>query len=432
MWKRAIFATLAVASVFGSMAANAADYALGIEDKLRVKVYEWRSTLGEVHEWSSLTGEFTIGPSGTIALPLIGEVPAAGQKVSELAQAISHRLQSKIGLAEPPDTSIEIVRFRPFYILGNVDHPGEYPFQPGLTVLQALSIAGGMYRPADPGMQLERTTISTTGSLRAQRLEAVVLTARAARLQAELDGKDTIEFPAELTQRRTEPAVARAMHQEEAAFATRGANLRMQTDAISQSKELLNKELAALKLKIANQDHELTEINAELLKVGSFVKQGLAVAPREFSLRQNQIEIQGRRLDLDTAVLRAREEIGKSDERIVELRAKRHAEILADLQSNQARLTEVTEQIRTNNDLLAANEASGPALDTSSDNQDTVTFSIIRRVGADLRETVVPETAAVEPNDTIKVKRNSLKPSERSTSAAPQTKTNVAPQAKTN
>jgi hypothetical protein len=92
----------------------------------------------------------------------------------------------------------------------------------------------------------------------------------------------------------------------------------------------------------------------------------------------------------------------------------------------------VTEQIRTNTDLLAANEASGPALDTSSDNQDTVTFSIIRRVGADLRETVVPETAAVEPNDTIKVKRNSLKPSERSTSAAPQTKTNVAPQAKTN
>lgn len=423
MWKRTVFTALAATLVIGTTVASAAEYTLGIEDKLRIKVYEWRNTLGEVHEWSSLTGEFTVGPSGTIALPLVGEVPAAGQKVSELADAISHRLQSKIGLDQPPDTSIEIIRFRPFYILGNVDHPGEYPFKPGLTVLQALSVAGGVYRPADPGGQLERTAITTTGSLRALRLEAIELTARAARLQAELDGKDTIEFPAELSRRRDEPAIARAVHQEETAFATRSANLRTQAEAIAQSKDLLNKELLALKLKITNQDHELTEINAELQKVGSFVKQGLAVAPREFSLRQNQIELQGRRLDLDTAVLRAREEIGKSDERISELRAKRHAEILADLQKNQRRLTEVTEQIRTNTDLLAADEASETALDsTHSDNQNTVTFSIIRQVGNDFRETVVPETAAVEPNDTIKVKRTAPKPSQRAMSAAPQTK----------
>ena len=59
---------------------------------------------------------------------------------------IAEQFRQRMGFVEAPSVSIEIAKFRPFYITGDVQHPGEYAYRPGLTVLQALSLAGGYYR----------------------------------------------------------------------------------------------------------------------------------------------------------------------------------------------------------------------------------------------------------------------------------------------
>lgn len=135
------------ASPLSQAQAAADDYKLGPEDKVRITVYEWRSARNEAYEWSALKGEFTVGPSGTISLPLIGEMEAASLSTGELAGLISDRLQSKVGLAQHPDAAVEVVRFRPFYVLGHVNKPGEYSYRPGLTALQAVSMAGASIVP---------------------------------------------------------------------------------------------------------------------------------------------------------------------------------------------------------------------------------------------------------------------------------------------
>jgi polysaccharide biosynthesis/export protein ExoF len=382
-------------------------YTLGVEDKLRIKIFDWRQSVGEVHEWSSVGGDFTVGPAGTISVPLLGEIPAAGLDAPHLAASISARLQAKVGLAQPPDTSIEILRYRPFYILGAVDKPGEYPYRPDLTVLKATSIAGGLFRPADTAYsQLLSAAISTTGDLQSAQSEIDSLRARRARLQAELDDAPKISFPVALLQRRDEPAVARLLQDEQTAFDTRRSDSRAEIDAVARYKDLLRNELTSLHAKAGDEDRELTLIGGELQRVTTLVGKGLAVAPREFSLRQDQIEIQSRRTDLDTAQLRAHEEVGKSDQRLLDLEAQWHNQILQELQTTQTQLNKLEVEARTNGKLLAADAAEGSSgsMENAGDRA-RVTYSLVRRVGAETRETVVPETAPVEPGDVVKVRR---------------------------
>lgn len=106
-------------------------YNLGIGDRLRVIVY------GE----EDLSGEFEIGPAGTINLPLINEVYGENMTIGELEDEVEAKLAD--GYLVSPRVSIEVLNYRPFYILGEVNAPGSYPYVNGMTVLNAVALAGG-------------------------------------------------------------------------------------------------------------------------------------------------------------------------------------------------------------------------------------------------------------------------------------------------
>jgi len=209
-------------------------YRLGVGDQVRLKVFEWRSTVGEVHEWSVLNSDFRVGPDGSLSLPLLGAVAATGHTVDELADAIAKSLQSVVGLALKPQASVEVVQFRPFYILVSVNHPGEYTYRPGMTLLQAISIAGGLHRVDDPSLLMfQRNSLMTAGDLRVSQLDYNGFLARRARLQAELDGSDKITFPPDLLRQQNEAVAAQLMQREQVIFAARRDALRSQLAALN-------------------------------------------------------------------------------------------------------------------------------------------------------------------------------------------------------
>jgi protein involved in polysaccharide export with SLBB domain len=124
--------TAAQAQAQGQMAsAVTGSYRLGAGDKIRLITY------GE----ESLSGDFEVSGAGTIALPLIGEIKAMGLTPSELQASISNALRG--GYLKDPRVSVEVSTFRPFYILGEVNKPGEYPYASGLTVMNAVAMANG-------------------------------------------------------------------------------------------------------------------------------------------------------------------------------------------------------------------------------------------------------------------------------------------------
>lgn len=107
-------------------------YQVGAGDKVKVVVFDE----------PSLSGEFEIGESGAIALPLIGDVAASGRTPSQLASDVTQKLAAG-GYVLDPRVSIEVLEYRPFYILGEVGEPGEYPYNGDLTLKQAVAKAGG-------------------------------------------------------------------------------------------------------------------------------------------------------------------------------------------------------------------------------------------------------------------------------------------------
>lgn len=121
-----------------SQAETKFDYRLGSGDKVRVIVF------GE----ASLSGEFLVpGGEGAISFPLVGDIKAAGLTVSELQTELEAKLRD--GFLKEPRVSIEVLNYRPYYIMGEVGKSGEYPYTNGLTVLNAVATAGGFTYRAD-------------------------------------------------------------------------------------------------------------------------------------------------------------------------------------------------------------------------------------------------------------------------------------------
>lgn len=119
------------ASPVAGLAKVDSDYRLGVADKVRIIVFDE----------PSLSGEFLVNANGSLSMPLIGDVPVAGSTASVVTEAIRKRLSD--GFLKEPQVSIDILTFRPFYILGEVNKPGEYPYSSGLTVFNAVATAEG-------------------------------------------------------------------------------------------------------------------------------------------------------------------------------------------------------------------------------------------------------------------------------------------------
>jgi polysaccharide export outer membrane protein len=118
---------------------GSAAYRLGPGDRLRIVVFDE----------DALTGEFVVSNEGVVALPLLGDMKAGGLTVPELQEAVKASLSH--GYLTEPRVAIEVLNFRPFYILGEVNKPGEYPYAQGLTPSKAVALAGGFTYRASTG-----------------------------------------------------------------------------------------------------------------------------------------------------------------------------------------------------------------------------------------------------------------------------------------
>lgn len=129
---------------------RAQGYRLGGGDQIRI------ITFGE----DQLTGEFRVDDQGRIAVPLLGGIMATGLTPQQLETTVVEGLRKR-NLLRDPSVSVEVLAYRPIFVLGEVAKPGQYPYQPGMTVLTSVAIAGGFtYR----GVQDYASVIRTTGA----------------------------------------------------------------------------------------------------------------------------------------------------------------------------------------------------------------------------------------------------------------------------
>ncbi len=119
-----------------------AGYRVGAGDRLSIRV------AGE----QDLTGEFIVDATGVLSMPYVQSVPVAGMNTGQIEKLIQQKL--KAGFLRDPKVSVQAINLRPFYIMGDVTTGGSFAYQPGMTVQNAIAIAGGYGPRADHGAVL--------------------------------------------------------------------------------------------------------------------------------------------------------------------------------------------------------------------------------------------------------------------------------------
>src|SRR5579871_1968555 len=396
-------ALVALLAAMAAWPAAGDPYRLGVQDKVRLKVVDWRAGKGEYYEWEVISSEYTVNPAGAISLPLVGEVRAEGRTTEELAASISDQLQKRLSPGGKPLASVEIVTFRPVYVLGYVEHPGEYAYRPGLSVAQALGIAGGLYRMTDAGLlRLERDRIAAQGEREAARLGLQRALVRRARLEAERDGSETIKTPDELN---GDPAVDQLVREETAIMKARSQQLNAQLNAFRDLKELFAQEVKSLSDKTASQNQEIDLARRELKSYGALSSKGLAISSREFLLQRTVVELEGKLLDIETASLRAKQEIRKAEQQGTDLQEARRTAIAGELNDAQASIDQFVAKLTTAHALVSEATVTAPrlALERSTNAARTPTYAISRIVDGRTVQITADETTPVAPGDIVRV-----------------------------
>ena len=395
---RCVFLAIAVCFA-GLHPAFAEDYRLGAMDKLRIRVAEWQTAEGAVRDWSAISGDYTVGAAGEISLPFIGALPASGKTTSELAGEVGLTLQKLFGLPDRPSASVELAEYRPIYLAGEVQTPGEYPFAPQMTVLKAVSLGGGLRR-AEGGQRFARDFIMAQGESSVRIAERNRLLIRRARLQAEIAGQSEIKVPAQL---KDVADAASLVESETALMVSRDKRLKLQLTALAELKSLLKSEIEALGKKSTTQSRQLTLVMEDKERVDGLAEKGLALSARKLAIEQRVADLQAALLDIDTASLKAKQDVSKASQDETNLRNDFDAQLAQELQNTEAELDTLSLKLATSRDLMteallqSADTAHAPGVAAS------VTYFIVRQSDGKTATIPAQEDTPVQPGDVVKV-----------------------------
>lgn len=392
-------------------------YRLGISDKVRIQVFEWRPARDELFTWTALNQVYSIDPTGYLHLPLIGQVKAVGYSASELGIVISHQLANRLNLGAVPDTTVEVTEFRPIFVSGHVEKTGEFPYTPGMTVLQGVSLSGGLYRNgAASGMRLEREFLTVSGEYDRLMQERERLIVRKARIEAELSFADRIAFPADMRKTRLPHKLeftSSLMAKEQSVFELRNKAYETQVATLTQLQNFLDQEAETLGKRLEAHQTQIELMKAELGGIKHLSDKGLSTQPRLLGLQRNLAQLEGERLRIESERTRIKQEISRVMLSKIEFENKRANDLTVELQQTEARLEQVTQEATVSEQLLLetrAQAATTPLRFVSSTSEGEsgngapdISYTIVRQVKGSVIEIDANESTKLLPGDTIKV-----------------------------
>lgn len=317
-------------SLLPAAAQSAAEpYRVGAGDVLAVMVY------GE----TGLSGEFTVSPDGTIAYPILGNVPVAGLTSAEIAERVDKALADYV---PAPAVTATVARYAPVFIVGDVERPGRYEYRPGMTALELVALGGGVRRtPADGGAWLVAARQEYTDL----ELQIFAQQVRRARLKAELDGTAFDYPPPAEPDPDMRDVKQRLVEGERVLFEVRQATLASEDEALAAQERSYADEIEQLAASIKLHDEEIKLLEQDVLSTRDLAERGLtaksnlremerrlssarrdALEMRSFLARatQNRLALDQRRVALvETLRREAAQEMQEIDTALARMRARR-------------------------------------------------------------------------------------------------------------
>lgn len=318
----AVAAAALLAAMPGRLRAE--DYRLAAGDVLTIQVLD-RPDLS--------VATARLQPGGRLMLPRLGSLDLGGMTAEGARDVIEDRLRSVEGLARP-DVTVEIREYRPVFVTGDVNGPGGFEYSPGMTVLQAITLAGGFVRPepADANARLE------AGRLRQQLAQNDEKTAVAlvslARLTAEANETE-FAAPAAAAGLVTPDRLATLMATETAIMAERRQTFVGLLRSLASLQSEYDNEIKALTGQLAAKEAQTALIREEAEKVGDLAVRNLVSLDRALEVRSAAIQIDAEKLEIQAFISRAQSARGRLDQDALGLRSQRRHEILSGIKEQQ-------------------------------------------------------------------------------------------------
>ncbi|MFW8588716.1 polysaccharide biosynthesis/export family protein [Rhizobium beringeri] len=395
---RATFVISALALLAGAVSPALADSApLAPQTKIRLTVVQWMPSRGQFERWDAIGGEYTVSDAGEVSLPFLGSLPVGNLDSANLTSEIAKRLQAKMGLAQTPAVTIDVLDYPPIYVVGDVTTPGQYSFRPGLTVLKSLAMSGGPRRAKE---EQQTHSIQIVGELREIDHSILRSTARLARLQAEMDGANEITF--DQTTDVDQQFAAGIYNEERIIFRARANALERQSRAFTELRDLLTTEISTLEEKLTGADDNIKSVEDQLVSVKSLVQKGLTISSRQMDLERLLTTYRSDKLDLVTAVMRGRQAISETTRNLEGLYDARRSEVATEAQSERASLDQFKLKRETLQKLLIADLGSNDSVKSLTDDL-PLTFSVTRRNAGQINQFQASETTALAPGDVVRV-----------------------------
>ena len=386
---------LAVTMTGAPVSAQNTAFRLGVGDKLRITVFEE----------PDMTGEYSVGNLGRIALPLIGDVEAGDLTVPELEQAIRAALDD--GFITDASVSIELIEARPFFILGDVANPGSYPFTEGMTVLRAIALAGGnqLTERDEAEALVQLAQAHERRDLLAKDFISAV--AREARLLAWRDERARIRFPKALVDAKSDPRIARILTGEARIFETRIGGIESEIAIIKRLKAGVGKEVGAYNNQLSANRSQVALLNELLADQNELLSENLTRKNQVLELKIQTAQAKVDRGSLLVDLAQAEQRVHELDLRMVELRNAFQTEIADTLNASEQELSRLRTSLQAAEETLRQSQRRlGRARSTLAGDPLTA-VSITRRTADGLVRLAASDDIAVIPGDIVRINDDS-------------------------
>ena len=340
-----------------------------------------------------LRREVVIGPDGGVSLPLAGHVRAEGLTLLQLEMALREQLKP---LFKQVDLTLMLRPGRDavIYVVGEVTTPGAFPYRPNMTVLHAVTVAGGIYRAAVlPADQDRSVVVARQVEDGRQRLRE--LSARITRLQAEISGRTSILEPDD---HASDPLLV----QEQMLMEARALSVATMDEAQRQSERLNQRNKQALEEQMATVTKRIQLAKERLESVSTLIARGGAESSQRNRHEADIAELEGEISALATEMVASERAATADKARFQAARQDRQTQLLTELQSTQKSYEETSERLNDSKRIMSIYGASAAAAQERE--QRSISFSIVRSRDGIPVEIPANETSPLEPGDLIRAR----------------------------
>lgn len=263
-----------------------------------------------------LNGDYRVNADETVTIPGLGRVAVADITVGQLEEILSERATAVAG--RDVYVTVEVSEYRPVFITGNVPRFGPLPWQPGLTVEQALAAVGGIVQSQAVDAIIQR---------RRAELDEQRLIAAMARLKAEQQGAERIEIPAELVKLSGKTEAEKLIEAQLTLMHNRRTSMQKQLDSLAAGKNLGYQELEALRVQRSRLDDQLQLRRKQRERIQSLLDKKLTVADRALEEEIKVSDLEEKSANISVAIARVQTTITNFEREALNLAEARKSEV---------------------------------------------------------------------------------------------------------